>query len=479
MVPQSQIASPAHGGEGDARLDPLDRLAGLFAAHGRRLEQVAAPLLRGSGSASEDVVGDVILRYAERLSGGAPTPDDEPAYLAQMVRNRCMDLQRSAARWGQPVDTDELGGAVSSAEEIAVGREELAAMVEDLGLLPERQRRAILDVSLGGLSHRDAARRDGVSTQASKSLLARAVRNLRAMQAARQRVGALLGAWAQSIAELLHGPAAAPVAKGLAATVAVVAAVPLATGGDEPSPSRPPIDPVVAVPAAKAADEPARAAVRAPSRPRADARAPKRVKRDATAAVLTRQERTGAWRGLMVDLEQGRTLDARSKDALMRWCRSAGEKGLVGTKSLSGRCPAKLLDTPQRRAKVERVRERRERDAARAKRKNAAAAPMTAPQPEQQPPAAPPPVLVDQPTTDEVAAPPEQIASAGQPTKDAAGPTPLDMHPQTNTEKPPPDPDVGQAGDPGGGVEDPGYIPKDPYVEGEKKPDPPSADDAI
>lgn len=521
MAASSHTARPAPGGEGLARREvaeePLARLAALFSEHGARLERLAAPLLRGSGSAAEDVVGDVVLRYAERLAHGAEVPADEPAYLAQMVRNRCLDLQRQASRWGQPAEhEDSLAVSSSSAEEVALRREDLAGMVEDLALLPARQRQAILDVSVGGLSHRDAALRDDATPETSKSLLARAVRNLRALQAARQapcesvrvelhaarhrgsrpaeavrrhlrvcppcrlddarlrgaagraRLGGLLGGWGQWIAELLHGPALGPLSKSVAATVAVVAAVPLASGPDH-HPVEEARGTAVAGPARVAAAPP----LAVDAGPEADATpAPARSAPAGKTEVET--DRVGAWRGLMADLDRGDTLDARSRDALLRWCQAAGEKGLVGTKALSERCPPAMLDTPKRQAKVQRVTERREKDAA--ARRRDAAAPAPSPTPQAEPAAEPAP----QPHLEQAAAPappaptePEVVADAtGEPevetpTKDASGPPPIDMTPEGQGQGKKPD---------GGGMGTAGHEEPDgeeqPDEEIEKKPDP-------
>ena len=501
MATSSQPARPAPAtrGEGDARLgadEPLARLASLFAEHGRRLERLAAPLLRGSGAAPEDVVGDVVLRYAERLAQGAAVPGDEPAYLARMVRNRCLDLQREASRRGRPVEHDDaVAASASSAEEVALRRERLAGMVEDLALLPERQRQAILDVSVGGLSHRDAALRDDATVQTSKSLLARAVRNLRALQSARQapcedvrtelhaardeghrpaesvrrhlrvcppcrlddarlrgtagrsRLGALLGGWIHWPAELLHAPAAGPVAKSIAATAAIIVAVPLATSPEErpASPERTHGD-IAAAPAAAPAPAPRPPAddERPPATPRPASRAAERPAPARVPARETEIDRTGAWRGLRADLDRGEPLGARSEAALQRWCTAAGEKGLVGTKALSEGCPKAKLDTPKRRAKVRRVEERRRKDA----RRREAPAPASTGTLVAQPGAAPPPAPA---VVAEPAPPPPPPASDGpeppEPTRNASGPTPLDMTPNVN-EKPPPqtEPDMQTSG---------------------------------
>jgi RNA polymerase sigma-70 factor (ECF subfamily) len=103
------------------------------------------------------------------------------AYLTRITVNRAIDgerRQRLRRFFGLEAAADAEDPA-PSAEGSAIGREELAAVTRDIGVLPARQRAAILLSAGGERTNREIAEALGLSEGAAEQLLVRARRTLR------------------------------------------------------------------------------------------------------------------------------------------------------------------------------------------------------------------------------------------------------------------------------------------------------------
>jgi RNA polymerase sigma-70 factor, ECF subfamily len=134
----------------------------------------ARQVLGGQHHDAEECVQDAFVRALRALR----TSDAEIAlrpWLHAIVRNRCFDQLRRPNRTTdldphEAVLHDPGPGPVST-----IGRrEDLERMIEGLGTLPERQRRALLMHELEDRSHSQIGRALGLSKGASKALVCRA-----------------------------------------------------------------------------------------------------------------------------------------------------------------------------------------------------------------------------------------------------------------------------------------------------------------
>ena len=152
----------------------------LVRRHGGRLRALA---LRFSGAASEadDIVQETFLsfwRTADRWqAGGAPLG----AYLTRIAVNRAIDAdrRRRVRRFFGLADANEIRDPSPIADERLADRRALAAVTEDIGRLPARQRAAILLAADGERSNVDIGAAMELSEGAVEQLLVRARRTLR------------------------------------------------------------------------------------------------------------------------------------------------------------------------------------------------------------------------------------------------------------------------------------------------------------
>ena len=152
-----------------------DAYALLVARYREPLTGFAARLLGGSHADAEDVVQDALIRALHGLRA-SDRPMVVRPWLYMIVRNRAYDHVRSARRGGEPVEGLALVPAPEHTDPAAtaLAREELDAIVTEIGRLPERQRLALVKRELGGASHRELADELETSVGATKSLLVRA-----------------------------------------------------------------------------------------------------------------------------------------------------------------------------------------------------------------------------------------------------------------------------------------------------------------
>jgi RNA polymerase sigma-70 factor (ECF subfamily) len=134
----------------------------------------AAKLLDGSHADAEDVVQDAFIRALPALRA-SDRPMVLRPWLYMIVRNRAFDLRRSHKHVDGPERLSLVPACETSDPYVsAAAHEELAAIVAELARLPERQRLALVQREMGGVSHRQLAAELGTTVSATKSLLVRA-----------------------------------------------------------------------------------------------------------------------------------------------------------------------------------------------------------------------------------------------------------------------------------------------------------------
>jgi RNA polymerase sigma-70 factor (ECF subfamily) len=149
-----------------------------FAAIVRRYEgpltAYARQMLGGRHHDAQECVQDAFVR-ALRAMRANDTELALRAWLHTIVRNRCLDQLR------RPQRTTELEPHEAVLQDAGPGpistiarRECLEAVIEGLGTLPERQRRALVMHELEDRSHSQIGRALGVTKGASKALVCRA-----------------------------------------------------------------------------------------------------------------------------------------------------------------------------------------------------------------------------------------------------------------------------------------------------------------
>lgn len=163
-------------------------LGELIRRHGPRLRALA---LRFSGNAggADDIVQETFWAAWRSASRWTPGEIAFKAYLTRIAVNRAIDGERRL-RLRRFFGLDVAADAVEptpSAESSVAARNELAAVVRDIGALPAKQRAAILLSAGGERTNREIADALGLSEGAAEQLLVRARRTLRLRLAERDQ----------------------------------------------------------------------------------------------------------------------------------------------------------------------------------------------------------------------------------------------------------------------------------------------------
>lgn len=135
----------------------------------------ARQLLGGHHHDAEECVQDAFLRALRALQRGGDETILLRPWLHAIVRNRCVDQLRRPHRTTDlephaAVLRDPGAGPVS----VIARRDELGEVVDGLGALPDRQRRALVMHELEDRTHSQIGRALGVTPGASKALVCRA-----------------------------------------------------------------------------------------------------------------------------------------------------------------------------------------------------------------------------------------------------------------------------------------------------------------
>jgi RNA polymerase sigma factor (sigma-70 family) len=156
-----------------------DAFAALYDRYRLRLVRFARRILSGAADEAEDVVQDAFLRAHAALRAS-----DRAIVLCPwpytVVRNRALDVRRARGllrerHHGRPGSLPPLGDPELSLDQ----RDRLRRVVDQIGLLPARERRALVLRAFEGRTHAElAAELDG-SVAATKALVFRARAQLR------------------------------------------------------------------------------------------------------------------------------------------------------------------------------------------------------------------------------------------------------------------------------------------------------------
>lgn len=152
--------------------------ASLVEAHQRPLSAYARRML-GEASGADDIVQEVLLRLWTRADRFDSKTARLTTWLHNIAHNLCIDSFRKQSRISYTDEESEFESLADSPETNQEAIESGERVRVALGILPERQRSALLLCHYQGLSNRDAATILDVSVDALESLLARARRRLK------------------------------------------------------------------------------------------------------------------------------------------------------------------------------------------------------------------------------------------------------------------------------------------------------------
>jgi len=149
----------------------------LVERHLPPLHRYAVRLL-GNITEAEDAIQDTFLKVWQNASQWQPGKARVTTWLHTIARNVCIDKLRKSKPFSE-VEMTELPAATPGPQDVTAISSEAAIIFESLGLLPEKQRSAIVLCHYQGFSNRDAAEILNVSVDALESLLARGRRKLK------------------------------------------------------------------------------------------------------------------------------------------------------------------------------------------------------------------------------------------------------------------------------------------------------------
>jgi RNA polymerase sigma factor CnrH len=151
-----------------------DAFGALYDRYRPRLVRFARRILSGAADEAEDVVQEAFLRAHPALRATDRAIVLAP-WLHTIVRNRALDVRRSRGlsrerHHHQPVSPLPLGDPEVSLDH----RERLRRVVDQIGRLPGRERRALVLRAFEGRTHAELAGRLDRSVPATKALVFRA-----------------------------------------------------------------------------------------------------------------------------------------------------------------------------------------------------------------------------------------------------------------------------------------------------------------
>lgn len=175
-----------------------DRVTGLILAMARRevgalteLDAILGPQMRaiaarytGSHADGEEIAQDALMKAWNAADRFAPDKGSGRTWLFTILRNAARDqLRRRRIRWLVGMDDlmAEIPDETPGSEAQLGARQQLHAVRQALGDLPDRQRMALLLASVGGLETPEIADILGTSRGAVEQLLVRARTRLRDM----------------------------------------------------------------------------------------------------------------------------------------------------------------------------------------------------------------------------------------------------------------------------------------------------------
>lgn len=147
---------------------------GLFRRYYRQMCLYALHYVQDS-DVVEDIVQEAFLTIWQKAQNGA-VPLHPRAYLATIVRNGCIDFLRMQASHPE----EELPVSITAEEEDYLdSAEQEAELWTAIDRLPHGRRQMLLLHKRDGLSHKEIAKRLGVSEGTVRNQISRALKSLR------------------------------------------------------------------------------------------------------------------------------------------------------------------------------------------------------------------------------------------------------------------------------------------------------------
>lgn len=145
--------------------DPFWR---VWLAHREHLRRQSLRLMSGNMADAEDALSAAMLKASQKFAEYADSIVNERAWLSRLLHNACMDvyrMQRKQARWISEQPSDEelesnrqpLVPTERSPEELALGREQIAQLQDQVVQLPASLRRPFLMRFVQNLSYEEIA----------------------------------------------------------------------------------------------------------------------------------------------------------------------------------------------------------------------------------------------------------------------------------------------------------------------------------
>ena len=155
-----------------------DAFGALYDRYRLRLVRFARRILLGAADEAEDVVQEAFLRAHAALRA-----TDRPVvlgpWLYTIVRNRALDERRSRGLFRERHRCQPVSLPLGDPELSIDQRDRLRRVVDQIGHLPERERRALVLRAFEGRTHAELAARLDTSVAATKALVFRARAQLR------------------------------------------------------------------------------------------------------------------------------------------------------------------------------------------------------------------------------------------------------------------------------------------------------------
>ncbi|MGU3493336.1 RNA polymerase sigma factor [Xanthobacteraceae bacterium A53D] len=155
----------------------LDDIESLYISEYRRLERIAAR--RVGASSAADVVQEVFAALWARTGGGTYSP----AYLSGATKFAAVDHYRAERRRNlflRTITEEQYATPAPLPDQTLAARQDLAALMQALALLPDRTRQVFLLNRMHHCTYDEIAEALGLSYSTVEREIARAIMSLRA-----------------------------------------------------------------------------------------------------------------------------------------------------------------------------------------------------------------------------------------------------------------------------------------------------------
>jgi RNA polymerase sigma-70 factor (ECF subfamily) len=170
-------------GKSKAQLDA--EFSDLYRAHLRDVYSYAYYRV-GDHHDAEDLTEQTFLQAYRHFERAQRESDGRPLrpWLIRIAHNLAANLYRDRSRRPQtPIDDSTPLAALHTTEDLVEGRDELSRILENVKLLPDDRREALIMRFALGMDNREIARALGRSDGATKVLIHRAIKQLESLMA--------------------------------------------------------------------------------------------------------------------------------------------------------------------------------------------------------------------------------------------------------------------------------------------------------